>query len=161
MFHMIDPNKIVLSDSNKISFHIATAEYRGKIVASRPNRAGEHAEIGLLKSHALRSYRNKKINVYVTRLSKNGHAMSRPCQSCSRYIKAYWPLACIYYTNADGDWHRDDALDTEHLCLSDRMALPELTARRKPRRPRSNSGSGSSSSDSNSSESDSLCEECQ
>ena len=37
----IDQNKIILSDSNKISFHIASAEYRGKIVCSAPNRAGE------------------------------------------------------------------------------------------------------------------------
>tara|TARA_B100000767_G_C19764567_1_gene536859 strand:+ start:210 stop:446 length:237 start_codon:yes stop_codon:yes gene_type:complete len=37
----IDQNKIVLSDSNKLSFHVATAEYRGKIVCSAPNRAGE------------------------------------------------------------------------------------------------------------------------
>ncbi|AEO98426.1 hypothetical protein EPVG_00177 [Emiliania huxleyi virus 201] len=153
---MIDQNK--LTDSNKLSFHLATAEYRGKVVCSAPNRAGTHAEVSLLRKHTMQRYRNKNITVYVTRLSKNGHAMSRPCVSCSRYIKAYWPLATVYYTNAEGNWVRDNNLDTNHLCLSDRMNLATAATREKKRRPRSHSDTGSSSSGTESTE---LCSECE
>ena len=119
---------------------------------------GEHAEVSLLRKHTMQRYRNKNITVYVTRLSKNGHAMSRPCVSCSRYIKAYWPLATVYYTDADGNWVRDNDLDTEHLCLSDRMSLANAATRAKKRRPRSRSDTGSSSSGTESTE---LCSECE
>ena len=161
----LDQNKIILSDSNKLSFHVATAEYRGKIVCSAPNRAGQHAEVSLLRKHTMQMYRKKNITVYVTRLSKNGHAMSRPCVSCSRYIKAYWPLATVYYTDADGNWVRDNDLDTEHMCLSDRMNLASATTCAKKRRPRSRPDTGSSSSGTGSSssgtESTELCSECE
>ena len=153
MHHNIDMNKITLADSNKISFHVATAEYRGKYISSRSNTAGVHAEVALLKSHNLRSYRNKKINIYVTRLSKNGHSMSRPCVACSRYIKAYWPLATVYYTNADGAWMKDLELDTNHLCLADRMSLDKKKSKRNVKYQ---SGSATDSSES----SDLVCEEC-
>jgi len=114
--------KSAIANQKKISSHVASAEYRGKIVCSAANREGQHAETRLLRKKTMQTYRNKEIKVYVTRLSTNGHSMSRPCASCSRYIKKFWPLAKVFFTDADGFWFRDKLLDNDHQCMADRFS---------------------------------------
>ncbi len=113
--------KVRSLDSNKLSFHRATAYRRGQEIASSQNRAGEHAEMVLLNSYAMRKHRRERIEVYVERLSTNGHNMSRPCKTCSHFIKTFWPNVTVYYTNDIGIWTKDIDLDTNHICLADRM----------------------------------------
>ena len=110
-------------DTKKVSYHLATAVYRSKIIASKPNKAEKHAEINLLSCHQMKTYRSKKIDIFVTRFSTNGHKMSRPCLTCSSFIKKFFPLASVYYTNERGEWIRDEFLDSKHLCLSDKKKI--------------------------------------
>lgn len=104
----------------KQSAHVATAVHRGHVIASRTNGPGFHAEIALLRCHEIQQYRGKHIDIFVTRLSKNGHALSRPCASCSFRLARGWPNATVYYTNARGQWTRDDALDNAYICRAQR-----------------------------------------
>ena len=107
----------------KQSNHVATAVHRGHVIASRANGPGVHAEMALIRCHEIQRYRRKLIDIFVTRLSANGHALSRPCASCSVCLARGWPNATVYYTTASGTWTRDDALDNAYVCRASRPSV--------------------------------------
>jgi len=100
--------------------HVALAEHRSKIICIRANDAGVHAEIAVLKSNAMKQYKNKNVSLYVKRISAYGHSMSRPCKTCSTYIKKAWPRVKVFYTDESGVWKKDENLDTSHVSMGER-----------------------------------------
>jgi deoxycytidylate deaminase len=98
--------------------HIAAATYRGCTLGYKTNTCGIHAEDALIRAHFMRRYKNKPINIYVTRVHEN-NMFSRPCRFCSEKIVRWNPMATVFYTNKYGEWIRDEALNNSYVSPGD------------------------------------------
>lgn len=98
--------------------HIAAATYRGCTLGYRTNTCGIHAEDALIHAHFMRQYKNKPINIYVTRVHED-NMLSRPCRFCSEKIIRWNPLATVFYTNRCGEWIRDEGMNNSYVSPGD------------------------------------------
>ena len=97
------------------SRHLAALFHGSKLVTTAPNSYGKHAEIAALQHvrPQVKGYR-----LYVYRLHET-NMLSRPCRACSQVLRRY-PHVRVFYTDAEGKWLEDVALDNAYVCRSTR-----------------------------------------
>jgi len=69
----------------------------GKILSIASNTRKGHAEVNAIKQAS----KTEGADIYVTRHTPTGMAMSKPCNNCMEVIKAAG-IRRIYYTSRDG-----------------------------------------------------------
>ena len=98
------------------SQHVAILYSNKKVIKVETNEAGFHAEEKILQT-ANKWKHKKQLRLYVTKIG-GMHRLSRPCWACSKKLRQV-PHLRVFYTERDGNWKEDHALDSRHLSLRD------------------------------------------